>query len=357
MGVRVSPAEARELERIVREGRGEARLYRRARMVLLAASGASITAVARQTGTNRTRVGEWLGRFDAKGVQGLQDEPRSGRPTQITALERHQVIAAACSKPGEWGLERAVWSHESLADALEESGRVRSISSSTVGRILAEAELKPHRVKTWCHSTDPEYQSKMRAIVDLYVSPAAGQPVLSIDEKSGIQLLSRLRPLVPASPRRDARYEFEYKRRGTRCLFACFNIRTGSVLGRCTLRRTREDFFSFMDLVAHHYRQRRVHVVLDNLNTHKDTGRGAFMTEWNRSHGERFEFHYTPTHASWLNQIELWFSILSRQVLRYGDFHTPDDLVRTIEAFLRRWNRDQARPFRWTYEGRPLVSE
>jgi transposase len=167
MGVRVSPAEARELERIVREQRGEARLYRRARMVLLAASGASIAAVARQMGTNRTRVGEWLGRFQAEGVEGLNDEPRSGRPTEITALERHQVIALACSKPSEFGLERAVWSHESLAEALEESGRVRSISSSTVGRILAEAELKPHRVKTWCHSAGPQYQSEMRAIVDL----------------------------------------------------------------------------------------------------------------------------------------------------------------------------------------------
>jgi transposase len=226
-----------------------------------------------------------------------------------------------------------------------------------VGRILAEAELKPHRVKAWCHSTDPEYQPKMRAIVDLYVSPPAGEPVLSIDEKSGIQVLSRLRPMVPASPGRDARYEFEYRRNGTRCLFACFNIRTGKVLARCTLRRTREDFLSFMDLVAHHYRQRRVHVVLDNLNTHKDTGRRAFMTEWNHAHGDRFEFHYTPTHGSWLNQIELWFSILTRQVLRYGDFQTPDALVHTIEAFTRRWNRDHAKPFRWTYEGRPLVSE
>ncbi len=357
MVVRVSPTEARELERIVRGQRGEARLYRRARMVLLAATGASISAVARQMGTNRTRVGEWLRRFETNGVPGLRDEPRSGRPWEITALERHQVIASACSKPSDFGLERVLWSHESLADVLEESGRVRSISSSTVGRILAEAELKPHRVKAWCHSTDPEYQSKMRAIVELYVSPPAGEPVLSIDEKSGIQVLSRLRPMVPASPGRDARYEFEYRRNGTRCLFACFNIRTGKVLGRCTLRRTREDFLSFMDLVARHYRQRRVHVVLDNLNTHKDTGRGAFMTEWNQAHGDRFEFHYTPTHGSWLNQIELWFSILSRQVLRYGDFQTPDHLVRTIEAFTRSWNRDHAKPFRWTYEGRPLVSE
>lgn len=357
MAIRVSPGAREELERIVREQRGEARLYRRARMVLLAASGASIASVARQMGTNRARVGAWLQRFEERGIEGLADEPRSGRPAEISALERHQVIAAACSEPTEFGLERAVWSHESLADALQDSGRVRSISSSTVGRILAEAEIKPHRIKTWCHSSDPQYQTKMRSIVDLYVTPPAGEPVLSVDEKSGIQVLSRRRPLVPASPRRDARYEFEYKRNGTRCLFACFNIRTGTVLGRCTVRRTREDFFSFMDLVAGHYRQRRVHVVLDNLNTHIDTTRGAFMTEWNRSHGARFRFHYTPTHASWLNQIELWFSILSRQVLRYGDFHTPDDLVRTIRAFIRRWNQQHARPFRWTYEGRPLVSE
>ncbi|MDP2958338.1 MAG: IS630 family transposase [Longimicrobiales bacterium] len=197
MDLQVSPVEARELERIVHEQRGEARLYRRARMVLLASSGTSVAAVARQMGTNRARVGEWLRRFQALGVEGLGDEARSGRPTEISALERHQVIAAACSKPSELGLERAVWSHESLAEALEESGRVRSISSSTVGRILAEAEIKPHRVKTWCHSTDPEYQSKMRAIVDLYVSPPGGEPVLSIDEKSGIQVLVGSLNFVP----------------------------------------------------------------------------------------------------------------------------------------------------------------
>jgi transposase len=356
MGVRVSASEARELERIVREGRGEARLYRRARMVQLAARGASITSIARAMGTNRARVGEWLRRFEEEGVEGLGDEPRSGRPVEVTALERHQVIAAACSKPSDFGLDRAVWSHEALAEALEESGRVRSISSSTVGRILAEAEIKPHRVKAWCHSTDPEYQAKMQAIVSLYVSPPKGESVLSVDEKSGIQVLSRRRAMVPASPGRAARQEFEYRRHGTRCLFACFNVRTGQVLGRCTLQRTRDDFFSFMDLAAQRYRQGRVHVVLDNLNTHKDTSRGAFLTEWNRSHGERFHFHYTPTHGSWLNQVELWFSILSRRVLRHGEFATPDAMVTTIERFIERWNRHEARPFRWTYEGRPLVS-
>ena len=307
-------------------------------------------------GTNRARVGEWLQRFEEAGVDGLEDKPRSGRPVEITALERHQVIAAACSSPSEFGLDRSVWSHEALAGALEKSGRVRSISSSAVGRILAEAEIKPHRVKAWCHSTDPQYQAKMRSIVDLYVSPPLGESVLSIDEKSGIQALSRSRAMVPASPGKIPRKEFEYKRNGTRCLFACFNIRTGQVLGRCTLRRARDDFFPFMDLVAQRYRRGRVHVVLDNLNTHKDTSRGPFLTEWNRLHGKRFVFHYTPTHGSWLNQVELWFSILTRRVLRHGDFPTPDHLVRTIERFIETWNHQEAKPFRWTYQGRPLVS-
>jgi len=147
MAVRISPAETRELERIVREQRGEARIYRRARMILLASSGASIAAIARTMETNRTRVGEWLRRFETEGVKGLKDQPRSGRPVEVTSLERHQVIATACSQPSQFGLERVTWSHESLAEALEDSGLVRSISSSTVGRILAEAELKPHRVK------------------------------------------------------------------------------------------------------------------------------------------------------------------------------------------------------------------
>jgi transposase len=356
MGIHVSANEARKLEGILREGRGEARLYRRARMVLLAASGTSIAEVARTVGTNRARVGHWLKQFKAAGIAGLSDQSRSGRPVEITALERHQVIAAACEKPSAFGLERVLWSHDALADALMESGRVRSISSSAIGRILDEAEIKPHRVKMWCHSTDPLYQGKMRSIVDLYVSPPAGEPVLCIDEKSGIQALSHSRSLVPASPGHAARQESEYKRNGTRCLFACYNIRTGQVLGRMRIRRTREDFLSFMDLVANRYRQGRVHVVLDNLNTHKDSRRGAFITDWNKAHQDRFLFHYTPTHGSWLNQVELWFSILTRRVLRYGEFPTPEKLEKTIERFIETWNAQEARPFRWTYDGRPLVS-
>jgi transposase len=324
-------------------------------MVLLAAEGESISAIARNLGTCRSRVGQWLQRFTERRLEGLEDLPRSGRPPEITPLERHQVIATACRAPAEFGFERVLWDHATLAIAVMSAGLVRSISSRTVGRILEDAEIKPHRVKMWCHSDDPAYQEKMRAIVDLYINLRKGEPVLSIDEKTGMQALSRRRPLQPATSRRDARFDFEYKRNGTRCLFACFNVGTGRVHGQCTTQRKRVDFLSFMDQIASAYRQRRVHVVLDNLNTHRDTKQGAFMTEWNNRHGGRFVFHYTPTHGSWLNQVELWFCILNRRILRYGNFHSPDELVTAVMAFIRAWNETEAHPFRWTYEGLPLV--
>ncbi len=355
MALHLTRHERGRLETVVREQCGEARAYRRARMILLVAEGESVRSIARRIGTSRARVGDWIRRFRRDRLDGLKDQARSGRPRVLTALERHQVVAAACQSPRSFGLARNVWTRHALAEAVVATGQVRAISPSTVAEILDEAEVRPHRVKSWCHSNDPDFQKKMRAIVRLYVNRPRGEPVLSVDEKTGIQALSRLRALKPAAPGRAARHEFEYRRHGTRCLFACFNIGTGKVLGQCTVQRRREDFLGFLDRVASVYRQRRVHLILDNLNTHHDTSRGAFITEWNRKHGRRFVFHYTPTHGSWLNQVELWFGIVSRRVLRYGDFHGPDELVSTLMAFIEEWNA-QAHPFRWTYEGTPLVS-
>lgn len=331
-------------------------MYRRARMVLLAADGESISEIARKCFTSRSRVRDWLKRFRDGGVGALHDRKRSGRPRRITPLQRHQVIATACQAPRRFGVERVLWSHKALRDALLAEGMVTAISADTVRRILAQAEIKPHRVKMWCHSNDPFYQQKMRNIVALYTDPPPGEPVLCIDEKSGMQALSRPRPNRQPWPKSPGRFGFEYKRNGTRCLFACFNIRTGRVLGRCTAQRRREDFFAFMDVVAAAYRQPRVHVVLDNLNTHHDTSKGPFVSEWNRRHGNRFVFHYTPTHGSWLNQVELWFGILTRRVLRYGDFHSAAELTASVERFIRQWNDGEAHPFRWTYDGTPLAA-
>jgi transposase len=356
MEIRLRARERTKLERVVREQSGEARSYRRARMVLLAVDGESISGIADVLGTSRPRVTTWLRRFAVARLGGLGDRPRSGRPRVISSLERHQVVAAACQSPSALGVARNVWSHKSLAAALTAQGLVRSISETSVGEILDEAEIKPHRVKMWCHSTDPAFQEKMRAIVRLYVRRPRGEPVLCIDEKTGMQALSRARGLTSPTPGREIRQDFEYRRNGTRCLFACFDVGSGKVLGRCTQQRRREDFHSFMDLVAAAYPHRRVHVVLDNLNTHSDSKQGSFITDWNRAQRNRFVFHYTPTHGSWLNQVELWFGVVSRRVLRHGNFRSPDDLVRAIEAFIQTWNRSEGHPFRWTYRGRPLVS-
>lgn len=356
MSLRLTSRERRQLEGLLREESGEARQWRRARMVLLASSGVSITSIADQLGTSRARVNDWLARFREEGLRGLTDRARSGRPRVLTPLERHQVVAAACQSPRAFGVSRDVWTRQALADALMAAGTVREISPSTVAEILDEAEIRPHRVKAWCHSKDPDFQEKMRAIVRLYVRRPKGAPVLCIDEKTGMQALSRSRALKAPAPGRPGRQDFEYRRNGTRCLFACFNVGTGRVLGRCTQQRRRSDFLEFLDLVAATYRQRRVHVVLDNLNTHHDTRQGAFITKWNQRHGGRFVFHYTPTHASWLNQIELWFGIMTRRVLRYGNFKNLGQLVGAIESFIDEWNDSEAHPFRWTYEGTPLVS-
>ena len=356
MALRVSQSERRWLQETIRHETGEARLHRRARIILLASEGETVSGIARLIGTSRSRVVDWIRRFERERLEGLSDIGRTGRPPEITSLERHQVIATACRSPKDFGINRTVWSARSLAQALVTEGLVRSISKSAVARILDDAEIKPHRVKMWCHSKDPAYQEKMRAIVDLYVNLPKSEPVLCVDEKTGMQALSRSRALKRAKPGRPARMDFEYRRNGTRCLFACFNVGSGKVLGRCTKQRKRTDFFSFMDRVASVYRQRRVHVVLDNLNTHLDTRKEAFVTDWNRRHGSRFVFHYTPTHGSWLNQVELWFGILSRRILRHGNFSSPEELVEAVEEFIDDWNAHEAHPFRWTYDGLPLVS-
>ncbi|MBL4843961.1 MAG: IS630 family transposase [Planctomycetes bacterium] len=267
-----------------------------------------------------------------------------------------RLLAAACRTPRDLGHERANWSHQAIADVLCEGAMVEGISASSVGRILRAGDIRPHRVKMWCHSTDPLFREKLHDVVGLYLDPPPGEPVLCVDEKSGMQALSRRRGLIHAQPGRSGRLEFEHRRNGTRCLFGCFNVRTGRVLDRCSPSRKREDFLSFMDLVASTYRQGRVHVVLDNLNTHHDTSAGDFITQWNRRHGDRFVFHYTPTHGSWLNQIELWFGILSRRILKHGSFETAAELERAVMAFVEQWNEREAHPFRWTYEGTPLAA-
>jgi transposase len=245
------------------------------------------------------------------------------------------------------GVGRVLWSQKSLAGYLEGSGRVRRISRSSVQRILAAADLRPHKVRMWCTSNDPDYDRKVADVTGLYLEPPPGEVVLSIDEKTQMQALSRRVALRRAQPGRLGRQESDYDRHGTRCLLACFNVRTGKVVGRMSAQHRSVEFLGFLDEVARAYPHGRVHVIVDNLNTHY----GPRVEAWNQEHGGRFVFHYTPYHASWLNQVEVFFSILARRVLHHAEFARTEEIDRAVLGFLAAWNRDEAHPFAWTYDG------
>jgi transposase len=317
-------------------------------MLLLLDQGVALREVARRLEASRSQVEKWRGRYLAGGIHGLRDAPRRGRPRVIRQRERVEVVAVACRSPDQFGLQRTLWSQKSLAQYLTRSERVRRISSSSVQRILAEATLRPHKVRMWCTSNDPDYDRKKADVISLYLDPPENEAVVCIDEKTQIQALSRRVSLQRAQPGREGRQEHDYERHGTRCLFACFDVRTGKVLGRMSAQRRQVDFLGFLDEVAKAYPRGRVHVVADNLNTHY----GPEVDAWNRRHADRFVFHYTPYYASWLNQVEVFFSILTCRVLRHGEFADTAAVDKAILGFLGEWNREEAHPFEWTYDGR-----
>jgi transposase len=242
---------------------------------------------------------------------------------------------------------RAVWTLATLADALHLETGVR-IGKSEVWRILNGGDIRPHRVRLWLHSPDPEFRPKIARICDLYTSPPDGATVLCVDEKPGMQALTHRHPMREARRGVAGRKEFEYRRQGTRTLIASFNIRTGEVLARCGPRRTAKDLLAFMERVAAHHPVGPVYIVWDNLNIHH----GDRWREFNERHGGRFHFVHTPLHASWANQVEIWFGILSRRVLKHGSFSSAAALTAEVRAFISYWNRVEAHPFRWTFRGR-----
>lgn len=337
-----------ELQRRARAGTSAHRDVIRARIALLAEQGRSNASIARRLGCDLKTVRTWRDRVGAwPDALALVDEPRTGRPARVPIEVHQELIKLACQRPEDSKVPfEQVWTLGSLVDALAAETSVR-LSRSEASRILQGADLKPHRIRQWLHSPDPDFRPKVTAICALYVRPPAEATVLCIDEKPGMQALEQRFPMKSGKPGRVGRKEFEYKRRGTRTLIASYDIRSGEVLGHVGPTRTAEDLLAFMERVALRYPNGPVYVIWDNLNIHS----GPRWQVFNARHGGRFHFVYTPKHASWVNQIEIWFSLLVRRALRHASFRTVDELAARVHAFIAHWNRN-AHPFRWTFRGR-----
>lgn len=325
-------------------------VVRRAKMVALLARGLGPTAVAARLGCSVRNVRKWRARWEAApAIETLRDRDRAGRPRCIPPEVRCDVIQLACDEPDKLLVPfRDTWTQGALAEALRLTTRV-TISRSSVQRILASEGLRPHKTRVWLHSPDPAFRERTARICDLYRDPPKDAVLLCIDEKP-MQALERR---FPTTRGRDGgvRRDFEYVRRGVCHLLGAFDVRTGEVLGEVVPNRTGDALVAFMDRIAKRFPRKRVIVIWDNLNIHED-GRPERWSRFNARHGGRFEFVHTPKHASWLNQIELWFSILERRVLRRGSFDHLGRLELEVTAFIRYWNRWEKKPFRWTFDGR-----
>src|SRR5467141_604163 len=337
--IAVSEADRHDLERLQRAPSTPSGLSRRARAVLLMVQGMSGVAIAERVGYTVVQVSRLRRRFADQGIAGLQDRPRSGRPPTITARKRAQIVALTL-KPPAAGLTH--WSTRDLA-------RHTGVSHGTVHRIWRAHALKPHQVSTFKFTTDPEAEAKIHDVVGLYLQPPTNAVVVSVDEKTQIQALSRTQPLLPLRPGLPARQTHDYQRNGLTSLYAALEVASGKVLGECRARHTGADFLAFLKRLAHGYRGQELHVILDNSSTHTTPAVHAGLATHPRVH-----FHFTPTGASWLNMVEAWFSILTRKSVRRGSFDTVRALIRHIERYLAEWNAHPT-PFVWTKEPADII--
>jgi len=303
----------------------------RAEIVLAVAGGASISGAARQLGVSRPTAIKWRDRFAADGIDGLGDRPRSGRPKTI---DDAQIIAATLEPPPA-KLAVTHWSSRLL-------GRHLGIGDATVARAWRAYRVQPWRQGTFKFSTDPELEAKVRDVVGLYLNPPKNAIVLCVDEKSQIQALDRTQPILPVRPGLPEKATHDYKRNGTTTLFAALEVATGTVTDRCYDRHGKAEFLDFLKLVAKTHPRRKLHVVLDNYHTHKHDD----INRWLARH-PRITLHFTPTSGSWMNLVEVFFGIVTRQAIRRGSFDSVKELNAAIRAFIDAYN-DRCKPFVWT---------
>ena len=306
-------------------------LVERARIVLAVADGGGTSAVARRFSVSRPTVIKWRERFAAGGLEVLTDQTRSGRPKR---LDDSAIIARTLEPPPE-RLGVTHWSTRLLAREL-------GIGDASVARAWRRYLVQPWRRGTFKFSTDPELAAKVRDVVGLYLDPPERAIVLCVDEKSQIQALDRTQPMLPLRPGLPERATHDYKRHGTTTLFAALEVATGRVTDACYARHRNDEFLAFLKLVARAYPRRELHLVLDNYQTHKHPNVNAWLAKH-----PRVTLHFTPTSASWMNLVEVFFSIITRQAIRRGSYQSVQDLTDAISRYIDGWNT-RCQPFTWT---------
>jgi transposase len=348
--IRLKPKQRVRLNKVVRRRKPSHWLVVRARVVLLSHEGRTVFEICSALSLDRQVVRRWCKRFHQLGFDGLKDRPRAGRPAQLKPALWQKVATVIVQPPTKFGLPYARWSVRELSRFLD--GRYRmTVSRSSLSRFLRAMSLKPHRIKYWLNPADPDFDQKAAAICQIYLAPPPKTTVLCIDEKPGIQALSRRFPARPLSAGCVPRIEFEYRRHGTRNVFAAFNVVTGHVFTHVTEDRSTARVIDFLDDILRLYRRGPLLLITDNIHTR----RGEPARRWLQRH-PRVSFVFTPYHGSWLNQVEIWFGILTSKCLRARSFSSVAELSDAIYSFAEHWNTEMAKPFEWTYTGKVLAA-
>ncbi len=381
--------EREELEKITRQQTAKSSMVLRAKIILLANSGMKYQNIAQKLDVQNNIITNWTARWRKlanKPVrERLQDLPRPGTPDTFTPEQLCQIIALSCEKPEDYGRPITHWTHKELANEAIKQGIVETISANHLGRLLKKNDLKPHLSQYWLNAkADERKEERIIDICNLYADAlkTPEELFISVDEMTGIQALERISPDLPMRAGQVQSIEFEYERHGTQTLLGGFNVATGVIDGLIQETRTEIDFVESIKYLIEKNPEKKVyHFIADQLNTHKSESLVRFVADFCNDTQElgvkgksgilhsmktreeylmmgnrRIVFHYTPKHASWMNQIEIWFGILMKKVIRRGNFVSQQDLKNKIQNFMCYFNETMAKPFKWTYKGKPLTA-
>lgn len=333
--IELTEAERAELERRAKSRSGRADAARVARVLLLLADGMTYTQIQERVGCSAPFISKWKQRFVAERLAGLYVRHEGRKATVLTPKMEARILNWTRKKPTDGSTH---WSTRRLAKKL-------GVHHMMVARTWKKHGIQPHRMERYMASNDPAFEEKAADVIGLYLHPPQHAVVLCVDEKTAIQALDRKDPILPLSPGRAERHGFEYVRNGTLSLYAALNTQTGEVQGKTTARHTTQEFVAFLtDIVVRYPDDQEIHIILDNLSAHKTQRVQDFLALH-----PNVELHFTPTYSSWLNQVELWFSKIERDLIYRGVFTSVKDLSRRIMTYIRKYN-DEPKPFKWSYD-------